>query len=121
MTAYATADDLEAYWRAMTDEEKAKAETLLGYASVMVRARCGDDPDADAAKFVACDMAKTAMQSASDLGPITQMTMTGGPYSRTLQYANPSGDLYWKSQYDALLGLTGTALGSIGARTAFDE
>lgn len=119
MPAYATTDDLAAYWRELTEAERAKADTLLGFASTIVAAHA-TSPDADAARFVACDMVKTAMQSASDTAPVTQLTMTGGPYSRTMQYANPSGDLYWKSQYDQVLGLTGTSVGCIHARTALD-
>lgn len=121
MDAYATVEDLAAYWREMSEAEKARAETMLSYASTIIRAHCGCEPsDGDAAKFVACDMVKTAMQSASDTAPVTQLTMSGGPYSRTMQYANPSGDLYWKSQYDQVLGLTGTSVGCIHARTALD-
>lgn len=121
MAAYATAEDLAAYWRELSEAEKTKAAAMLGYASAIVRAHCQGEPgDADAARFVACDMAKTAMQAGTDSAPVTQLTMTGGPYSRTMQYANPTGDLYWKSQYDAVLGLSGTAVGCMHARTALD-
>lgn len=119
MLAYATTDDLAAYWRELTEAERAKAGTLLGFASTIVSAHSAN-PNADAARFVVCDMVKTAMQPGADTAPVTQMTMTGGPYSRTVQYANPSGDLYWKAQYDQVLGLTGTSVGCIRARTALD-
>ena len=119
MFAYATADDLAAYWRELTEAERAKADTLLGFASTIVSAHAAA-PDAEAARFVVCDMVKTAMQAGGDAAPVTQLTMTGGPYSRTMQFANPTGDLYWKSQYDAVLGLSGTAVGCMHARTAID-
>lgn len=121
MEAYATSEDLAAYWRELSDAEKARADTLLSYASTIVRAHCGCDPsDADAARFVACDMVKTAMQADMDMPPAMQVTMSGGPYSRTTLYANPTGDMYWKSHYDMLLGLTGLSFGCMKARTAYD-
>lgn len=120
MAAYADTDDLAAYWRTLTDDEKARAEALLVYAAAAIDARCPSTPAADAARFVSCDMVKTAMQAGTDTAPVTQLTMTGGPYSRTMQYANPSGDLYWKAQYDVMLGIVGTAVGSICARSNFD-
>lgn len=122
MTAYATKEDLEAYWRTLTSDEAKRAEYLLGFAAVKIRSRLNGEPkDADAAKYVSLDMVKNAMTAAQDGAPITNFSQTGGPYSASVQYANPTGDLYWKKQYDADLGLAGMAHACMRARSNFDE
>lgn len=121
MADYATIADVGSYWRTLTDAEGRRASTLIGFASAMVRAHCHGEPsDAEAARFVVCDMVKNAMLADATAAPVTSMSMAGGPYSRTVQYANPTGDLYWKAQYDQMLGTKGVSAACIRARTAYD-
>lgn len=111
---FATPDDLAAFWRPLSASERDRAEALLGYASAMVRSRCHGEPgDAGIARYVACDMVKTAMAAGDATAPVTQATASAGGYSSTLTFANPTGDLYWKRQYGQLLGLSGTGLGCV--------
>lgn len=112
MAAYATVDDLAAYWKPVAEADEARAETLLGFASAIVHMRCAGEPDADVAKWVVCDMAKAAMLP-GDSPAVSQATASAGGYSSSMTYANPAGDLYWKGQYDDALGLKGVSFGSI--------
>lgn len=121
MAAYATVEELAAYWRELAQAEQARAAVLLDAAAVFVRAHCGGEPaDAEAAKYVSCDMAKTAMLAGASSAPVQSYSQSGGPYNASVTFANPTGDLYWKGQYDELLGLSGMSHATINARTAFD-
>lgn len=122
MTAYATVAELSAYWRELSPEESARAAVLLDHAAAFVRAHCGGEPsDAEAARHVSCDMVKTAMLPSPFSAPVTSFQQSGGPYSANVTFANPAGDMYWKAQYDELLGLSGLSFACIKARTAFDD
>lgn len=103
MTAYATVDQLQARWRPLTPEETDKAEVLLEDASVQIRSEIPDlksrieAGDADllsAVIRVECAMVKRAMASGDDGIGVTSTQETQGPFSHTLQYSNPMGDLY---------------------------
>lgn len=119
--AYATVDNVESYWRTLTDTEKARAESLLGYAAMFIDARCTvTDALAKAAEYVSCDMVKTAMV-AGDGPAVTAFSQTGGPYSANATFANPTGDLYWKSQYNDVLGISGMGAMCIRPSTAADR
>lgn len=94
---------------------------MLDAASAFVRAHCGGEPsDMDAARYVVCDMAKTAMAAGAAAAPVQSFQQSAGPYSASVSYANPTGDMYWKGQYDALLGLSGLSHACVKARTALD-
>lgn len=45
----------------------------------------------------------------------SSVTQTAGPYSQTLSYDSPVGSMYWRKQYDDLLGLSGVTIASIRA------
>lgn len=114
MEAFATAEELEARWRALSADELKRAEAKLADASVLVAAECAragidlSDPD-ELAKanlsVTVCEMAKRAMLSPADRPPVTQGSMTGGPYSETWTYANPTGDLYLTAAERRRLGI----------------
>ena len=121
MAAYATVEELAAYWRELAQAEQARAAVLLDAAGVFIRSHCGGEPaDTEAARYVSCDMAKTAMLAGAPSAPVKSWQQSGGPYSASVVFANPTGDLYWKGQYDELLGLAGMSHATIKARTAFD-
>jgi len=113
--AYATVTDLEARWRPLSDAEKARAGVLLGVASRKVRALCkgidqriaNDDLDPDLVTDVVCEMVKRGMATPVDQLPITQIQQTGGPFSESKTFANPSGDLYLTKADKKLLGCGG--------------
>ncbi|WP_158636078.1 Gp19/Gp15/Gp42 family protein [Tsukamurella sputi] len=99
--AYATADDLEARWRTLSDDEKVRANTLLADASYWVRqwfpveTRRIDAGQAESTgvKILVCAMVKRAMISLNDDGTSSE-TETYGPFSHTRAFSNPSGNLY---------------------------
>jgi hypothetical protein len=104
MTPYAAVADLEKGWRTLSDSEKTIAEALLARASRMIAALCpgAATADADLLADIACASVKRAMAAGGD--NVTSRSMTGGPYSEQLSYANPAGDLYLTKVEKRLLG-----------------
>lgn len=103
---FASSGDLESRWRTLSASEKTLAGVLLGDASQMVLDECPDanlvpdgDSDAEAArsaslKRIVCGMVKRAM-IASEAGPgVATQQETAGPFSGSVTFANPMGDLY---------------------------
>lgn len=68
MTAFATADDLEKRWHALTPTEKHKATTLLDDASDLIRTTCPDWQQArpSTLRRICCAVAKRAMLAGDD-------------------------------------------------------
>ena len=119
--AYATVPDLEAYWRTLTTEEETRADTLLDYAALFIDSKVTVTTALTiAAKFVSCDMVKVAMLAGTDSSPMTAFSQTGGPYQASVTFANPTGDLFWSSKYDTLLGLSGVGFACMKAMTSYD-
>ena len=120
--AYATVSDLQAYWRVLSASEQVRAESLLEYAALFIDSHVtissDDETQLGVAKFVSCDLVKTAMFSGSV--PVSSVSQTGGVYSASMTFANPQGDMFWKSQYDSLFGLDGMDIGSVRAVNAND-
>lgn len=117
--AYATVQDLEARYGALTDGQQERASVLLDDVAVLIDSAATIDTEArgSAAKVVSCAMVNRAMQAAeSDAYGVSQATMTAGSYSQSMSFANPSGDLYFTSTEKALLGISGGYIGSIQPR-----
>lgn len=118
---FATYTDLEDGWRSLSEAEQSRAGVLLARASRMVRARkpgidtqiAAEKIDADLVGDVVCAMVKRAMQGPVDLDGITQSSQTGGPFSESVTFANPSGDLYFTKTEKVDLGIGGVKAGSI--------
>lgn len=104
---FATVEELEAYWRTLTDSEKTRAESLLVRASNRLRMignQVGVDVDAQAeaseaykstAGWVVMEATKRAMLTPEG-PPVDSIQQTAGPYSENIKYTNPSGDLWFK-------------------------
>lgn len=108
--AYATVDDLEARWRPLTEDEAAKAETLLDDAGVMLASLVtvdeGDERQLALLRVVSCSMVTRAMMaSESETYGLSQVDYGMGPFSQAAHFANPSGDLYLTAQEKRLLGV----------------
>lgn len=121
MEPFATVQELEARWRPLSTAEQDRAEVLLEDASARLRATCADiddriaDETLDPAvpRMIVCDMVKRAMVGGADAGAGVSSTQdTVGPFSRSLSYSNPMGDLYLTKQEKKLLGC--------GAQKAFE-
>lgn len=116
---YANHDDLEAFWKSLSNDEQTRADKLLKLASNRLRSKAskvGFDMDAkvnnDAAYFetvqwVVMEAAKRAMLTPTDAPPVNSMQMAAGPYSQNLVYTNPAGDLWFKKSELNDLGLYG--------------
>lgn len=101
---FATVTDLEARWRTLSDAEKTTAGVLLADASNLIVAECpsanvvsdADEQTSRAAtlKRIVCAMVKRAMLAPVDQPPMTQVSMSAGPFSQNGTIANPTGDLY---------------------------
>ena len=119
--AFATSDDLTERWRAIESDEAYMAEALLEDAGLMLRQYVTvdetDTQQADVLKMVSCNMVKRAMvASSSSAFGVDQTTANMGPFSQTMHFSNPSGDLYISAAEKALLGIDGGYIGSIPAR-----
>ena len=107
--AYATVSDLEARWRTLDSTEKARAGVLLGDAKVRIDAECpvqGDPSSSqlEARKIVSCNMVKRAMLNGEQAAGIESTQATAGPFSRSFNFSNPTGDMYIKKDEKRMLG-----------------
>lgn len=102
MAALATYQDVEARWRPLTPSETSVAETLLDDASDILRTRwpdvdsrltSGSLTEATVVRVVAT-MVKRALMSAGAVEGVESSSQTAGPFAQTVQYANPTGNLY---------------------------
>jgi hypothetical protein len=124
MSAYATVDDLEKRWRTLTPSEQDKAAVLLDDATAMLDAECKKaraHPHEGLLKIVCVDMVKRAMSSPVDDIPATNVQQTAGPYSASLTFANPMGDMYLTKANRKLLGLLRQRIGTIYPAIRFGE
>lgn len=108
--AYATVSDLEARWRPLTETETTRAGTLLDDAAVRIDVvrplpEVHTQADLDARKIVSCEMVKRAMMSPTGDGfGVTRTSESVGPFQRSLDFSNPTGDLYLTKADKILLG-----------------
>ena len=114
--AYADASDIEARWRALSADEETRADALLDDASAiltkLVKVDESDTEQAELLKIVCCDMVIRSLSSTVGAG-IDQTSITGGPYSQSFHFVNPSGDLYLTKMERRLLGIATGYIGSI--------
>ena len=89
---YATAADLAAYWRPLSEAEVARATVLLGAAKDLIDEMAGSATFVvTALKWVSLDMVKRAMIGG---GGVTGGSQAMADITVTQQYANPMGNLY---------------------------
>lgn len=113
MEPFATIDDLEAEWRPLSPDEVETARRRLATASLLIRRIKPsiddeiqqDDVLREVVTFVVCDMVKNSMTTADVPHGVSQLTTGTGPFSHTMQFANPGEDLYFKKMHRRLLGL----------------
>lgn len=118
-TPYATVQDLETYWRPLSESEKPRANDLLGLASSRLRLyanaagvnldeKSAENEDyASALKWVVMEATKRAMSTPIDTPPVDSWSQTAGPYSENYKFTNPSGDLWFKRAELKTLGISG--------------
>lgn len=96
---YASATDLQSYWRALSGAEQTRATGLLGWAAQLINEQPGSaDFDPVVAAMVSMDMVKRAMLNGDGVSEATQaQSMADMSASNTYRYVNPVGNLYLTS------------------------
>ena len=110
--AYATVSDVEGRWRALSEDENAKAQVLLEDATTILDGMldvCHMPAErAPLLRTVCCNMVIRAMVAAtSSAYGVESLQATMGPFAQTAKFANPSGDLYLTKLEKKLLGVSG--------------
>lgn len=122
MEAYATVEDLQARWRALTEEETTRANTLLLDASVhlktLLNRRYSEDytPDelmSENLKMVCCAIVMRSMNVRTGFFGMSQVSTTAGSYSQSYTPINSSGDMRLTAEELKLLGLKGAKCGFV--------
>lgn len=120
LTPFATKAELASFWRSLTEDEAARADSLLALASNRLRLIARNiEIDLDAAveddaiyssnlQYVVMEAVKRALLTPQDTPPVETFQQTAGPYSENLKYANPAGDLFFKNSELSALGLYGS-------------
>lgn len=115
---FATVEDLQARWRPLSDQERRRAEVLIGDVTDLIMATC---PRWDKAtdltrRRITCAVVKRAMQGDSGMGgsnlgaypeprgTLSAESHTTGPYTDNYTYSNPDGDLFLKAKEIQALG-----------------
>lgn len=107
--AYATLDDLEARRGVLDPDEREKAAALLDDAAVILDALViinGSEEQETLLNLVSCNMVIRALSTTPDAYGVSSLSTTAGVYSESLQYSNPSGDMYLTKLEKRLLGIS---------------
>ena len=110
--AYATIDDLQRRWRALTPDEQEQATTFLDDAADVIDSYVTIDPNdvrqVNRAGRISCEMVRRAMEGMqAGMYGATQASATMGPFNQQATFAGPSGELYLsKSEKDQLHAVT---------------
>lgn len=108
MAAFATRGDLLALRPDLADVDGDRAEAVLEMASAAIASLCDAEAvDADVLKMVACSAAARSLQARDDAG-VQSESWGASPFSGSVTYANPSGDLYLTAFEKRLLGVDGS-------------
>jgi len=119
MAAYATVDQVEAGYRALTDAERTQCEALLNEAGVIIDAYNSEASD-EIKEVVSCRMVRRAIGTGFDGIPIgaTQGSMSALGYSQSWQASSgTTGELYLSKIDKKLLGVSN----SIGSYSPVEE
>jgi len=112
--SYATVDQVEAGYRELDADDKARAKALLDEAAVLIDAVASSAAD-DAKRVVSCRMVRRALGDGDAPGaPMgsTQGSMTAGPYTQSWTMSGGSaGELYLSKTERTILGV-GNAIGA---------
>lgn len=114
--AYATLEDLEARRGVLDQDEREKAAALLDDAAVILDGLVtvdGSEEQEMLLMIVSCNMVSRALSATPDAFGVSSLSTTAGVYSESLQYANPSGDMYLTKLEKRLLGVTTSYIGYI--------
>lgn len=115
--AFAVVSDIEARWRDLSTTEETRASVLLDDATAILSKLVEVDPNDEAQayllKTVCCNMVIREMAAEADTFGVSQTSMTAGPYTQSMSYVNPSGDMYLTKMEKRLLGVTSGYIGAL--------
>lgn len=119
--AFATVEQLQVYWRALSDDEKTRAELLLSAASDYLRALLPEgwqDDDVICANlwWITCNLVMRKMANGACALPLTQVSQTAGSYTAMATIADGAGNWYLRADEKEILGV-----GTCGVYTAAME
>lgn len=116
MAAFATVDQLRAL-PGVTVADDTAAERLLGMVSSAISSMCDTDEVAgDVLALVTCQATARMMQADGGGFGVSQESWGANPYSGSVTYANPSGDLYLTAFEKSLLGIDAPDAGMVVPR-----
>lgn len=111
---FASTDDLERRWHALTSDEKTKADVHLGDVTEYIKARSPiwrklrtEHPRL--LTKVTCDIVRRIMQADSTgfPGGATQVMQVTGSFTEQYSFASATGDMYLRDDEKRLLGIGG--------------
>lgn len=109
--AYATWEDVQAGFRALSADEQSLATELLDRAGIIIDAVANSNTGEDVKRLVSCNMVTRAMSAAGVPVGATGGTVSALGYSQTWQLSGSSGELYLSKLDRRLLGCS-NAIGS---------
>ena len=125
MTEYATVQDVQTLWRALSAAEQTRAAELIPVICSSLRAEAAkvhkdldtmiaDDPDmALVAKSVTVDVVARTLMTSTNQEPMTQFSEAALGYSQSGTFLVPGGGLFIKKSELARLGLRRQQIGVI--------
>ena len=125
MANYATVQDVQTLWRALTAAEQVRAGALIPVICSSLRqeaAKVGKDLDemvstdpdmAEVARSVTVDVVARTLMTSTDQEPVSQFSQAAMGYSVSGTYLVPGGGLFIKKSELARLGLRRQRIGVI--------
>lgn len=103
---YATIEQLRKLWPDMPPGADDHADTMLLYASALMRAECPTlmTVEAQIRELVCCEIVKSAMKMPEADPNLASMNLTAGPFSQQLSFRADADDLYLTKKHKRLLG-----------------
>lgn len=117
-TPFATTKDLELFYSSYSDAIKDRAEAYLASVSHAIMSLCEwEDVDPEILKLVTIQATIRVLQAGSEtpIG-VTQQSWSASPFSGSLSFSNPSGDIYFTAFEKKLLGVDASDAGFINFR-----
>lgn len=119
--AFATIEDYEARWGKVDEGREAIVCAALDDAGLILRsyvdAEGASQELVDKLRLVSLNMVKRAMATYDGgVYGASQTEATMGPFNQSVQWANPSGDMYITSSEKDLLGIGSSWIAAVPAR-----
>lgn len=120
---FATTDDLALIYGAYSDDIHDRAEAYLVAVSAAIRAVCDyEEVDSEVLKLVCLQVTIRILQSGTEtpIG-VSQQSWSASPFSGSVSYSNPSGDIYFTAFEKKLLGVDKSWAGFIDMYGGIDD